>query len=113
MSNSIPMTDSGWLVRNRTAVYVALNGAVFLGSMAGAPVHDVPFGIAIYVCVLVALCSMPLLLLKRLNDRHVLLAIFMSVYFLCFGALDLQVLLLGTDRPQPPRTEFLTSPELA
>jgi hypothetical protein len=48
-----------------------------------------------------------------LNDHYVLLAIFMAVYFLCFGALDLQTLLSGTDRLLPPRTGFLTTPELA
>ena len=107
------MADSAWLERYRTAVYPALNGAVSLGAFLGAGAHDVPFGVAVYVCVLVGLCSAPLLLLKRLNDRYALLGIFMMTYFLFFGALDLQILLFGTDRLQSVRTGFLTSSELA
>jgi hypothetical protein len=113
MNNAALMADSGWLVRYRFAVYLAMNGAIFLGSMLGAAVHDVPYGVAIYICLLVPLCTMPLLLLKRLNDQHVLLTLFMAVYFLCFGALDLQNLLLGTDGLQAPRSGLLTAPELA
>lgn len=106
------MAGSGWLVRHRTVVYPVMNVAVLLGAFIGAEVHDVPFGMAIYVCMLVALCSAPLLFLKRLNDRYALLSIFMACYFLFFGALDLQNLLLGTDRVQPLRTGFLTPGEL-
>ena len=113
MTGSVPITGSDWLMRYRVALYLAMNGIVLLGSIIGAPVHDVPVGVAVYVCALVALCTTPLLLLKRLNDEYVLLAIFMAVYFLCFGALDLQILLLGTDLLQPPRTGLLTAPELA
>ena len=113
MNDSAVMADSDWLVRYRTTIYLALNGAVFLGAIVGAPLHGVPFGVVVYVCALAALCTLPLLLLRRLNDQHILLALFMADYFLCFGALDLQILLVGTDRLQQVRTEFLTGPELA
>lgn len=107
------MAVNGWLVRYRTTVYPTMNFAVLLASCIGAAVNDVPFGVAVYVCSLVALCSVPVLFLRRLNDRYVLLALFMALYFLFFGALDLKILLFGTDLVQPPRTEFLTSAELA
>lgn len=113
MNGPALMADTGWLMRYRTTIYLAMNGIVFLGSIIGAPIHDVPFGAVVYVCALTALCTMPLLFLKRLNDQHILVALFMAVYFLCFGALDLQVLLVGTDRLQQERTAFLTAPELA
>jgi hypothetical protein len=106
------MADRAWLERYSTTVYPALNLAVWLAALVGAGAHDVPFGVGVYVCVLVALCSSPLLLLKRLNDRYALLGIFMLTYFLFFGALDLQILVFGTDRLQTVRSGFLTTSEL-
>jgi hypothetical protein len=106
------MANSDWLVRYRAALYPILNVAILLASVVGAALHDIPFGVVIYVCALSALCSAPLLFLKRLNDRYALLALFMSQYFLFFGALDLQTLLLGTEVVNS-RSDLLSSPELA
>ena len=110
------MADSGWLVRYRSTAYLLANAAVLLAALVRAGTDDMPFGVAVYVFALFALCSAPLLLLKRLNGRYALLAIFMAVYFLFFGALDLQTVFLGPDVTvlRPPRgSELLTSAELA
>jgi hypothetical protein len=106
------MADGGWLVRHRTAVYQGLNLTALLASFAGAQIHDLPAGMAIYACALLALCTTPLLFLARLNDRYALLGIFMGCYFLFFGAMNLQMTLLGTDLIQPERDGFLTPVEL-
>jgi hypothetical protein len=106
------MASSEWLVRYRTALYPIVNVVVLLASVAGAAIHEIPFGVVIYACLLFALCSAPLLFMKRLNDRYALLGLFMSQYFLFFGALDLQNLLLGSD-VVGIHTDFLSSVELA
>jgi hypothetical protein len=102
----------GWIARHRAALYAILNLSVLLASIVGSMAHDTEFGLVMYVCALFAICATPLLLLRTLNDRYALLGIFMGLYFLQFGALDLQHLLLGTDVPVV-RTSFLTPAELA
>jgi len=111
-SGSLFMADSGWLVRHRATVYPLVNLAVLLACLSGAVANDLPFGVAVYTFVLFALCSAPLLLLKRLNDRYAPLAAFLGLYFLFFGALSLQSLLFGT-ADLHRGTEFLTAAEFA
>lgn len=101
-----------WLERYRTALYPLLNFAVVLAAIVGSNVHGAEPGQAVYVCMLTAICSTPLLLLRGWNDRYVLLGIFMALYYLEFGALDLSILVVGTD-VQHARPEFLSSTELA
>jgi hypothetical protein len=103
---------AGWLVRYRAALYPIANVVVWLASIAGAGLHDIHFGVVIYVCLLFGLCSAPLLFMKRINDRYALLALFMLLYFLFFGALDLQTLLIGVEVVRP-HEDFLSTPELA
>lgn len=102
----------GWAARHRAALYPVLNVGVVLAALAGSVVHDADVGLVVYVSVLFAICSTPILLLRAFNDRYALLGIFMALYFLQFGALDLQHLLFGVDVPLA-RTSFLTSAELA
>lgn len=106
------MASSEWLVRYRTALYPIANVVVLLASVAGAAIHDIPFGVVIYACLLFCVCSAPLLFMKCLNDRYALLGLFMSQYFLFFGALDLQNLLLGSDVVSI-HTDFLSAAEVA
>jgi O-antigen polysaccharide polymerase Wzy len=88
---------SEWLLRNRTGIYAILNAFVALSATVGSGITDVPFGVVAYVCALLAVCSSPLLLLRRINDRYALLAIFMAAYFVMFGALDLQCIFTGAN----------------
>jgi hypothetical protein len=103
---------TSWLSRYRAALYPILNMSVLLAALAGSIARGVEPGLVIYVCALFAICSVPVLLLRHLSDRYALLAIFMAVYFLLFGALDLSVLVVGTDVPVV-RTAFLSPAELA
>ena len=102
----------GWVARHRAALYPVLNLGVLVAALGGSIVHDAEFGLVVYVTVLFAICSTPLLLLRSFNDRYALLGIFMALYFLQFGALDLQHLLLGVEVPVL-RTSFLTPAEVA
>jgi hypothetical protein len=101
-----------WLERYRSAIYPLLNLAVILAAIVGSMLHGEEPGKVVYVCILTAICSAPLLFLRGWNDRYVLLGIFMAVYFLEFGALDLAVLVAGTDVLHA-RPEFLSSAEIA
>jgi hypothetical protein len=102
----------GWVARHRAALYPVLNLGVLIAALGGSVVHDAEFGLVVYVSVLFAICSTPVLLLRSFNDRYALLGIFMALYFLQFGALDLQHLLFGVDVPVL-RQSFLTPAEVA
>jgi hypothetical protein len=101
-----------WLTRHRTTIYVVMNVFVLLAALVGSAVHDIDIGRAVYAEVLFALCSLPLLSLSSLNGRFFMLAVFMALYFLFFGALDLQALLIG-EEIHPIHDGFLDPAELA
>jgi hypothetical protein len=100
---------TGWS-RRRKSVFGLLNAAVcFLAiisiSMGGSFVG------AMYTTVLFALCSSALLLLEQLNGRYALLAVFMAIYFVFYGMLDLISLLAGAVG-SGPRSDSFTAGEL-
>jgi hypothetical protein len=62
-----------------------------------------------YLCALFAICATPLLYINRLNGRHAILCVFLAVYFVFYGALDLQNLFSSTSGRELP---LLTMTEL-
>ena len=99
------------LPATRAPLYLALNAAfvvlVTVFSVAGPA--DNPR--ALYLCLLMALCSSPLLWLRRFNGRFVLLGIFLAAYFVFYGASD-----IGTLTGEASNTTaqgFLSAPEFA
>lgn len=86
-----------WFLRRRVAIYVLAQVALAMASIISAGSQGINASAALYVDLLFALCTAPLLLLKRINDRYVLLGVFMGTYFLIFGALDLQNIFTGAD----------------
>jgi hypothetical protein len=73
---------------NRPKIYVLANAAFLLciamGSVLGrGAVHP------LYLILLFALCTSPVLSITRLNDRYALLGIFSFLWFLWYGNLDL------------------------
>ena len=82
--------------RRYAAWYVAVNlvftvfASVF-GLMAGTGEPRTA-----YVCLLLALCTLPLLWLRELNGRYTLLCVFLAVYFVFYGAADTVALLGGS-----------------
>ena len=101
-----------WLTTHRTAIFVVLNVGVLLLALIGGPLHGIDTGRGIYAFLLFLLCSVPLLSLSALNGRFFLLAVFMAFYFLIFGALDLQALLMG-EEIHPAHEGFLEPAEVA
>jgi hypothetical protein len=99
----------------RTTVFVLANLGVLLLAVAGSASAGLPAGRAAYVIVLFCLCSAPVLLLDRINGRHALLAIFMSVYFVYFGALDMlnfaTAALSSIPEPPEPAPTFWSAAE--
>jgi hypothetical protein len=101
-----------WIIRNRILLFAVVNVALDLSLAVMAPANGSSLGRVLYACVLFALCSAPLTLLKSFNGRHMLLMIFMCFYFMDFGALDVQSMLSGFPLPEP-RTSLLTPAEIA
>jgi hypothetical protein len=96
---------------NRTRLYGLVNilfiGAVLVGFAFERPVDVHP----LYVILLFALCSTPIVQARVVNDRYALLCLFLLDYFLMYGALDFQHLLFGSDGAVAPVGGFLTMTE--
>lgn len=99
------------LPATRAPLYLTLNAAfvvlVSVLSVAGPASNPR----ALYLCLLMALCSSPLLWLQRFNGRYVLLGIFLAAFFVFYGASD-----IGTLLGEPPGTGsqgILSAPEFA
>jgi len=108
------MAGPAGISRQGGILYALANLTVWIGACIGSQFHSGSLATVLYVGLLFTLCSVPLLLSRRLNDRHAILGIFMLGYFLYFGgALDLSSLLLGSDVPPEPRDASLNVAELA
>lgn len=86
---------TGW-PRRRKLIFGLANAVVFFLALFSISTGGSLVG-AMYTVVLFALCSAPLLLLDQLNGRYALLAVFMAIYFVFYGMLDLVTLLKGAD----------------
>jgi len=102
-------------LRHRGGTYAALTVTVLFLCGYGAVAGNESAGTAVYVCLLFALCSIPLLWMERINDRYALLGAFMGTYFLLFGALSLKVLIAGSDTETVPilREGFMSAARVA
>lgn len=109
---SAPGNSASWFARARGTLYPLFNIGIFLAVLGGMALHGAEPGEAVYAVLLVGICSTPLLFMRGWNDRYALLAVFMALYFLFFGALDLSTLLLGSE-VQEKRTDFLSPTEVA
>ena len=65
----------------------------------------------LYLSLLFAICSTPLLFLRKLNDRYSLCTIFLTIYFVSFGVLDLAALSSGAGGG-PVTADLLSKAEL-
>lgn len=97
----------------RGVVYALLNALNVLAAGFGVAQGNASAGSALYGILLVMLCSVPILWLRRFNDRYGILAVFMGCYFMMFGALSLQTLLIGSEHLQvADSAEFITAAQV-
>ena len=92
---------------NRGALYALTNVGFALLMIAGSVITDAVNPRVLYVCLLFAICTTPIILAERINGRHMLLAATSGMYFLLFGASDAATILLGTE---PSNSEGLLAP---
>ena len=79
----------------RAGLYI-IGNLLLLVLMALLGAHaNAPGGEVIYLFLLLAVCTSPILLMETMNGPYVLLGLFMAVYFAFFGALELFKLLGG------------------
>jgi hypothetical protein len=96
---------------DRTAAFLLTNlgfaTLLVIGLLIGSPTMVHP----LYLILLFALCSSPIIFLRYLNDRYALVALFSAVYFIFYGFLDLTNLFLNAEGPPAP-TGVLSKTEL-
>jgi hypothetical protein len=96
---SEPATSNGPSTAVRVTTYVLANLA-FMTLLAMCSISGGgPTGTLIYVTVLFALCTSPLLVLDGFNGRYALSGIFLGIYFVFFGALDTITFIKGDPFP--------------
>jgi len=85
----------GLTSKQRTALYAVGNGFLaMLVAVLGAHA-DAPTGQVIYLVLMLAVCTAPILLMESLNGTYVLLGLFLALYFVFFAALELLSLFGG------------------
>lgn len=77
----------------RVAVYLIANALLITLMAVGAALHGGDH--FVYLVLLFALCSVPILFLDHMNGRYVLMAAFTAVYFLLFGMLEVVQIVMG------------------
>jgi len=82
-----------WPPSYRLPLYGMLNLGFICYVATAASIGGSPNPRTLYLVLLFALCSTPLLLMKRPNDRFSLYTIFLGMYFVSYGVLDLTSLL--------------------
>lgn len=85
------MTIPAALPKSHTTAYAVINIGMLIALMASLAVPgSAPR--AMYIVLLTAICSSPLLWMQQLNGRYILLAVFMAIYYLFFGMADVLAL---------------------
>jgi hypothetical protein len=81
---------------SRGGLYTLLNIGFVLVMIGASVITDAANPRVLYVCLLFAACTTPIVLTDRINGRHMLLAAVLGMYFLLFGASDAATIALGT-----------------
>jgi hypothetical protein len=81
---------------SRGGLYTLLNVGFVLVMIGASVITDASNPRVLYVCLLFAACTSPVVLTERINGRHMLLAAVLGMYFLLFGASDAATIALGT-----------------
>ncbi len=86
---------------SRMALYAALNAAVLLVLVIGTAVSAPTNPRFVYIILVTALCTSPLLSMDRINGRYFLLATYMAFAYVFFGFGDVMGILLGRTAEGP------------
>src|SRR5580704_10161966 len=86
---------------SRVQLYLAANVAFVVCVLGGLMVNG-PVAHPLYLVLLFAMCSSPILNVGKLNDQYVLLVLFSAWYFMWYGFLDFGHLLSGQEDPKDP-----------
>ena len=98
---------------NRSTLYWSANLCFDLAVLGGSIVSGDASGVhPVYLILLFALCSAPLLFARSTNDRYGLLTVFGGVYFVFFGVLDSVQLLLSPQAAAPASDGVIGADEL-
>lgn len=79
----------------RTGWYAGVNLVFLLITTIAAMAGPAANPRALYLCLLMLICSSPLLWMRELNGRYVLLCVFLGAYLFFYGAHDLAALFFG------------------
>jgi hypothetical protein len=90
--------------------YIAANVAVLIAVGAGIAMWSPSNPRVLYLVLLTALCSIPILKLQRLNGEHFLLAVYLAVFYNYFAVFDLMSILVG--RTYGADTAMLSASEI-
>jgi len=110
MSDGVP-TDGPTATASFRALYLAINLFAVVALGVGAALGGSKDPRYLYLLLLVAACSSPLLQMRSLNDRYALLGVFLGIYFIFYGNVDLMAL-LGLGEDQTVSSDALTASEL-
>jgi hypothetical protein len=91
--------------QQRFSLYVVLNVAFALFVGVAYAIGGLPNPRILYLCLLFALCSNPVIDFDALNGRFALLGLFMFVYFVSFGVGDVSNLLTDVDPASLPSSQ--------
>jgi len=98
---------------NRSALYWSANACFGLVALVGGAVAGTAGAVhPLYLILLFALCSTPILLIRSLNDRYGLLALFSFAYFVFYGLLDLTHLLFPSQSVEADTGGLISADEL-
>jgi hypothetical protein len=81
---------------NRSILYALTNLLFAVATVIGFAVHR-DAAHPLYVILLFAICSSPIIAAEAINGRYALLILWSGFYFTMYGALDFQNLMLGVD----------------
>ena len=83
------------MIPSRLPIYGLLNFGFLMYIGAASAVGTDPNPRLLYLALLFAICSSPVLFLRKANDRFAVYAVFCAIYFVSFGALDVVALISG------------------
>ena len=94
----------------RWPAYVAVNIGVLMAVGVGVAMWSPSNPPILYLILLTALCSSPILKLQRLNGEYFLLAVYLAVFYNYFGVFDLMSIMVG--RSHDASTAILSASEI-